>query len=257
MIRYTVSTNTSFAIKSGGHSSITGASNIEDRSGITIDLSKIRDIDLVEGDAAVWLGTGLRWGDVYHALELHSLSVPGGRDGDVGVGGYILGGGMSWYANQVGWVCDIVLEFEVVIANGSIVYASPTHNQDLFWALKGGGSAFGVVTRFKLPTLQGTMAWGGGFGYEEDQVPALLHALEEQTSTATADTHTIGFLSFGWMTATQSFYRSVYMLDNQAHHDGVVAKKWSAIPHKWRGMSSGNISQFATDMDSKSQRGFR
>jgi FAD/FMN-containing dehydrogenase len=96
------------------------------------------------------LGTGARWGNVYADLEKSGVSVTGGREGVVGVGGLLLGGGISWYTARTGFACDSVVNYEVVLASGEIINANATRNSDLFRALKGGGSNFGLVTRFDV-----------------------------------------------------------------------------------------------------------
>jgi hypothetical protein len=129
--------------------------------------------------ATAFVGPGARWGDVYTQLAPKNLAVVGGRVSDVGVGGVILGGGMSYFSNLYGWAADNVRNFEVcvhkwlclpvwlvvkiIIANGSVINANATSNQDLFWGLKGGGNNFGIVTNLHLKTLPlpGGKMWGG------------------------------------------------------------------------------------------------
>ena len=101
------------------------------------------------------------WSDVYSYLEPHGLAVPGGRIGPVGVPGLLLAGGVSFYGNQVGWACDSVVNYEIVLADGSLVEANKDHHPDLFWALKGGSSNFGIVTRFDVQTIRSPKIWGG------------------------------------------------------------------------------------------------
>jgi FAD/FMN-containing dehydrogenase len=103
--------NCLFSIRSGGHSNIVGASNIE--NGVTLDLSSINRVDVSGDKTTAYVGPGARWGDVYTQLESKGLAVVGGRVSDVGVGGVILGGGMSYFSNQYGWAADNVLNFEV------------------------------------------------------------------------------------------------------------------------------------------------
>ena len=97
---------------------------------------------------------GAAWKDVYYDL-LHdgNVTVTGGRDGGVGVGGFLLGGGISYYTGRNGFGCDGVINFEVVLANGSIVNANVDENRDLWKALKGGGLNYGIVTRFDLHAM--------------------------------------------------------------------------------------------------------
>lgn len=97
---------------------------------------------------------GAVWKDVYFSL-LHNgnVTVTGGRDGGVGVGGFLLGGGNSYHTTRNGFGCDTVINYEVVLANGSIVDANANKNADLWRALKGGGMNFGIVTRFDMEAM--------------------------------------------------------------------------------------------------------
>ena len=100
---------------------------------------------------------------MYRQLEQKNLTVVGGRIGDVGVGGLTLGGGISFFSNMHGWTCDNVANYEVVTASGDIITASSQSNADLYWALRGGGNNFGLVTKFEVlsyPHEQGLM-WVG------------------------------------------------------------------------------------------------
>ena len=124
------------ALRSGGHS-LAASNNID--NGVTIDLGLMEGAayDLKTGLASV--GPGGKWMDVYRTLlEDHKVSVVGGRDGDVGVGGFTTGGGISYYTPRLGFACDNVAAMEVVLANGSIITASNDQNTDLYLALKGG-----------------------------------------------------------------------------------------------------------------------
>lgn len=99
------------------------------------------------------LQSGGRWRDVYAELQKKNVVVAGGRDGGVGVGGFLLGGGISFFQAAIGYSCDTIVNYEVVLANGSIINANKTSNPDLFKGLKGGGSNFGIVTRFDLTAM--------------------------------------------------------------------------------------------------------
>jgi len=264
LIQHLGDTQTVFAVKSGGHSSVLGASNLGSPNGncthtkgIVIDLSGFHEISLTEDRSAVWLGTGLRWGTVYHALDIYNLTVAGGRDGDVGVGGYILGGGMSWHANQVGWVCDNVLEFEVVVGNGSILRASATEHTDLFWALKGSGSAFGIVTRFKLPTIKGTEVWAGGIQYAEDKVADLFRTLQDQGGITSTKTHAFGYLSFVWLQKTRQYIRSAFVMDVTGQTNSTIIKRWEIVPYSMKSLDRSSIARIADGSNSENLRGFR
>lgn len=97
----------------------------------------------------------------------------------VGVAGLILGGGISHFANKLGWACDNVASFELVTASGFPITASPTSYSDLYWALRGGSSNFGIVTNFKLNAFPQGDLWGGQRIYMEDSLPKVLDAINE------------------------------------------------------------------------------
>lgn len=104
-------TKCQFAVKSGGHAAFRGASNIPD--GITIDLIKLNEITLSSDKQQVTVGAGNRWIDIYKQLVPQGLAVIGGRVPDIGVGGYTLGGGISFFSFRYGWACDNVISYEV------------------------------------------------------------------------------------------------------------------------------------------------
>ncbi|KAH6637692.1 hypothetical protein C7974DRAFT_374351 [Boeremia exigua] len=166
-----------FAIRSGGHTPYAGASNIKD--GVTIDLQYISIVRYDAESNFVEVGPGARWNDVFTALEPLGVITTGGRSSTVGVGGLTLGGGISYFSPEHGLICDNVLEFEVVLADGNIVTASKTHNPDLFTVLKGGNNNFGIVTQFKFRTFAYAGMWGGLVSYPEatiqDQFKALVN----------------------------------------------------------------------------------
>ncbi|KAF1988920.1 FAD-binding domain-containing protein [Aulographum hederae CBS 113979] len=148
-----------FAVKSGGHTFYAGSANLQD--GITIDLALLKDLSISEDKTSVSIGTGWRWGDVHKRLEAEGLATLGGRDSSVGIGGFFLGGGISFFSPKHGFACDAVLDYEVITSEGSVIHANANENQRLFRALKGGSSNFGIVTTFTLPAFPMNGIWGG------------------------------------------------------------------------------------------------
>ncbi|KAJ5162334.1 FAD binding domain protein [Penicillium capsulatum] len=147
-----------FAIKGGGHSPNAGYANIH--HGITIDMTPMHSVDLNADHSVAHIGSGARWGDVYEYLDsVGGLAVAGGENGDVGVGGLLLGGGISQFGPRVGWSCDNLVNAEIVLASGQIVDANETSHPDLWTALKGGTSNFGIVTRYDLATFAQDRLW--------------------------------------------------------------------------------------------------
>ncbi len=192
-----------FAIRSGGHAPNAGASNIE--GGVTLDLGLLNwtrvetaqegngienEHEAGETPAVVDIGPGARWADVYATLHPHNLVVAGGREGGVGVGGLILGGGNTYFTASQGFACDNVVAFEVVLApDGRIVTATADNTYaDLFWALRGGGNNFGVVTNFRMKALKGgSRVWGGLTLIPWQATPLAAEALVDFTSRAHED----------------------------------------------------------------------
>jgi FAD/FMN-containing dehydrogenase len=139
------------AVRSGGHS-YPGSNNIE--KGLTIDLSHMNNSWYDPSTNLASLEPGARWRNVYtNLLNTANVTVTGGRDGDVGVGGFLLGGGNSYYSGKNGFACDTVANYEVVLINGTVVRANAQENSDLYRALKGGGSNFGLVSRFDMMAI--------------------------------------------------------------------------------------------------------
>jgi FAD/FMN-containing dehydrogenase len=103
--------NCQFAVKSGGHASFQGSSNID--HGVAIDLLNLTSFAISADRKQVAVGTGLRWGDIYLKLDAVGLAVIGGRNGDIGAGGLTLGGGISFFSGMYGWACDNVNNYEV------------------------------------------------------------------------------------------------------------------------------------------------
>ncbi|KAG4274335.1 FAD binding domain-containing protein [Fusarium proliferatum] len=154
-----------FAVKSGGHYSFT-ASTIA--GGLVVDLARLNKVTVSQDRQTAAIEPGGRWADVYPILQKYGLTVPGGRMFGVGVGGLSLGGGISWLSNLHGWTCDNILEYEVVLADGCVITANPKSHKDLFWALRGGGSNFGVVTKFKFIAYEQGRLWNGNLRFDAD-----------------------------------------------------------------------------------------
>jgi FAD/FMN-containing dehydrogenase len=148
-----------FAVRSGDHTPIPGVNNVDD--GVTIDLLHMNRTTYNTDSKVTSIWPAARWGSVYAALEPLGRMVAGGRESTVGVGGFLLGCGISHYAPLFGLSCDNVINFQIVLADGRIVNANKKTNADLFTALKGGNSNFGIVTRYDMETFENENLWGG------------------------------------------------------------------------------------------------
>ena len=136
-----------------------GANSVNE--GVSIDLSWLNQTTLSPDRRYVSLGAGGTWSNAYKNLEGDRVAIPGGVCGTTGIGGISIGGGESLFQPRVGWVVDNVLNYEIVLASGEITVANETMNADLYRALKGGGTNFGIVTRVDIATFEQSQLWAG------------------------------------------------------------------------------------------------
>lgn len=194
-VKTLVAYNTPFALKGGGHLAIAGSSKRHRNStilfhhtntyvqaftdvtlvdninstGVLLTGNNLAQIELSEDQSLVAVGPGNTWGDVLLYLEDYDLAVVGGRMSIVGVPGLLTGGGMSNFGNEYGWASSNIDSYECVLANGDVAQVNSTGAySDLFWALRGGGNSFCIVTNFNLRTVavpaltSGKRSYGSG-----------------------------------------------------------------------------------------------
>jgi FAD/FMN-containing dehydrogenase len=133
------------SVRCGGHS-VSGKAVSE--GGLTIDLGGMRKVTVDAERELVHVDGGCQLGDVDAATAPHGLIVPAGIMSETGVGGLALGGGIGWFSRKHGLTCDQFVSLELVLASGEVIEVSADRHPELFWALRGGGGNFGVVTRF-------------------------------------------------------------------------------------------------------------
>lgn len=182
-VNYGRENNLLVAVRGGGHNG--GGLGICDE-GMVIDLSGIKFIRVDTSDNTVRVGGGNLWGEVDHATHPFGLAVPAGIISTTGVGGLTLGGGVGHLSRKYGLTIDNLLEADMVLADGSFVTVNASQNSDLYWAIRGGGGNFGIVTSFKFqahpvktviggPTLwpveqtEEIMEWYHGFIHNQDE----------------------------------------------------------------------------------------
>ncbi|KAI0434885.1 FAD-binding domain-containing protein [Xylaria sp. FL1042] len=185
-----------FAVRAGGHGTAVGTSNVQ--GGVTIDLRGLNDIKLNKDKNTISVGAGVTMGAVYSYLDPLNLSVVGGRASSVGVAGLTLGGGISYFGPRYGWACDNVKNFEVVLANGSIVNANEKENPSLLWALRGGAGNFGIVTRIDMQTFEQGTLWGGTIIQNVSTKDAAVAALAQFSQARHYDKYSSLLSTFGY-----------------------------------------------------------
>ncbi|MGH3093215.1 MAG: FAD-binding oxidoreductase, partial [Gaiellaceae bacterium] len=134
------------SVRGGGHN-VAGTAVTE--GGVMVDLSRMRGIRVDSEAQTARVQGGVIWRDLNRETQLHGLAVPGGIVSSTGVAGLTLGGGLGWITGKYGLTVDNLLSAEVVTADGRVLTASGEEHEDLFWALRGGGGNFGVVSSFE------------------------------------------------------------------------------------------------------------
>ncbi len=146
------------AVRGGGHNA--GGLGLCD-DGLAIDLSGLKFVRVDVANKTVRVGGGNVWGEVDHATHPFGLAVPAGIISTTGVGGLTLGGGVGHLSRKYGLTIDNLLEADMVLADGSFVTVNAEQNTDLFWAIRGGGGNFGIVTSFKFQAHNVKTVFGG------------------------------------------------------------------------------------------------
>src|SRR5215468_4412639 len=162
------------AVRGGGHS-CAGTAVCDD--GLVIDLSLMKAIEVDAAARSAQAQGGVLWGELDRATQAFGLAVPGGTDSEVGIAGLTLGGGSGWLMGVHGATCDNLLSADVVMADSRAVTANCNENADLFWALRGGGGNFGIVTsfRYRLHPVGPTVIGGAVMYAYEDALKVLRH----------------------------------------------------------------------------------
>ncbi|KAL2150094.1 hypothetical protein VTH82DRAFT_7770 [Thermothelomyces myriococcoides] len=197
VLRPHAGTTTPVAIRCGGHTPFAGSANVQ--GGITIDLRDLKGVALSPDKSTVEIAAGEIWSSVYAELEKHGLTVAGGRVDRIGVSGFLLGGGLSYFSGCTGFACDSVMEFKIVLASGELVRASATENTDLWFALKGGLNNFGIVTSFTMKTIASREIWGGSVYYPPQAIPQMLQsACDFAQNEDDQDAHIMCSIGYGY-----------------------------------------------------------
>ncbi len=159
------------ATRSGGHNGA-GLGTCDD--GLVIDLGRMRGIRVDPQKSTVRVQGGATWGDVDHSTHAYGLAVPAGFLSTTGVGGLTLGGGVGYLTGRYGLTIDNLLGVDLVLADGSLVTADAGQNAELFWAVRGGGGNFGVITSFLFQGRPVSTVYGGPIFWELEDAPRVM-----------------------------------------------------------------------------------
>jgi FAD/FMN-containing dehydrogenase len=170
------------SVYGGGHG-VTGNAVCDE--GVMIDLRPMKDIEVDPEARTCRAGAGLTWGELDAATQEHGLAVTGGRMTGTGISGLALGSGSGWIERKCGLTCDNLLSIEIVTADGQILTASESENEELFWGTRGGGGNFGVVTEFDFRLHPvGPEVLGGLLMYPAPMAPGVLANFRDFMATA-------------------------------------------------------------------------
>lgn len=181
-VRFAARAGRPLAVRGGGHSFAGFGTN---DGGLVVELSRLADIEVLDADRrVVRIGGGATWGQVASVLEPHGLAISSGDTQSVGVGGLTLNGGIGWKVRKHGLAMDQLVAAEVVTASGNLVRADERENPELFWALRGGGGNFGIVTAFEFRAHESTDVHFGRLTFPAAEARHVLAGWAEHLRTA-------------------------------------------------------------------------
>lgn len=170
------------SVRGGGHAFAGFGTN---DGGIVIDLCRLDTIEVIDREShRVRIGGGATWGQVTDALAPYGLAISSGDTRSVGVGGLTLGGGIGWKVRKHGLALDSLVRAEIITAAGELVIADADQNPELFWAIRGGGGNFGVVTAFEFLAQPTTAVFHGTISFAAEQLAQVLHGWAVAMRTA-------------------------------------------------------------------------
>jgi len=184
-VRYAREHSLEIAVRGGGHN-VSGRATVD--VGVMIDLSLLKYVHVDPKARTARVGGGTLWGHFNRETQVHGLATTGGVVSTTGVAGLTLGGGIGWLMPKFGMALDNLLSVEIVLADGRTVRAAADENPDLFWAIRGGGGNFGVVSSFEFRLHElGPMATGGLIAWPSDQARDALMLFRDLADKASDD----------------------------------------------------------------------
>ncbi|KAI0189045.1 hypothetical protein F4808DRAFT_47462 [Astrocystis sublimbata] len=217
-----------FAIRSGGHAPLRNSNNID--GGVTIDLGSLDSIQYDNQTKLVTFGPGVRWKHVYLELAKYDRVVAGGREGETGVAGFLLGGGNTWYTAQKGFACDNVVSYEIVLADGQQVTATQNSHAELFRALKGGSNNFGVVVSFTMKTMPGGNIWGGTTLMSKEYTSDAIQAVTDFTANVSKYPDSSLIVGINYIPQMRDIVVGGALVETRDRNGSPAFVRWSRIP---------------------------
>ena len=251
-IRYAREAGLGVAIQSTGH----GAQPAD--GALLILTSRMMGVRIDAQARTAWVEAGVRWGQVLEPAQAVGLAPLLGSSPGVGVMGYTLGGGLGWLARKYGLAADSVRAIEVVTADGQVRRASATENSDLFWALRGGGGSFGVVTGMEIQLYPVTTVFGGNLIYPVELAKDVFTRYRDWIATAPeALTSSVLVMNFPPLPAVPEFLRGKSTVIVRGLYCGPAAEgqallaewlDWRApLANLWRAMPFSEVATVSND----------
>jgi FAD/FMN-containing dehydrogenase len=194
------------AVRGGGHNGA-GLGTCDD--GLVIDLSPLKSIEVDPEARTARVGGGCTWGEVDAATGEHGLATPSGIISTTGVGGLTLGGGLGHLTRKFGLTIDNLLEAEMVLASGEVVRVNADEHPDLYWAIRGGGGNFGVVTSFLFRLHEVGTIFGGPTFWPVEQAEEVMSAYREFLPSAPRELN--GFFAFHTVPPAPPFPEEIHL----------------------------------------------
>lgn len=208
------------AVRGGGHNGA-GLGSCDD--GIVVDLAHLNGIHVDPAKKTARVGAGCLLGDVDHATDIFGLAAPSGIFSTTGVGGLTLGGGLGYLTRKYGLAIDNLLEADMVLADGRYITVNKDQYADLFWAIRGGGGNFGIVTSFLFQLHSVKEVYGGPIFWEADKAEQIMHFYREYMKTASDDMY--GFFTLMVIPAAEPFPKELW-------NKNVCAVVWNYVGEK-------------------------
>jgi FAD/FMN-containing dehydrogenase len=221
-IQFAVDHQLKLSVRSGGHGFSGHATNT---GGLVIDLAHYNSVEVIDSEQhLVRIGAGAKWGDVAKQLAEHGLALSSGDTNSVGVGGLTLGGGIGWLVRKHGLTIDSLVRAEIITADGQTLSVSEKEHPDLFWAIRGGGGNFGVVTSFDFRTQPVKTVVGGMAIYGIDETKSALTKWAEVMRNAPEELNStfILFSGFGPDFPPQNFVYICYVGDDDEKANAAI-----------------------------------